>query len=546
MIVHIIVLQLSQPQMSFDHGTINITHASMLEIPNTKYDERSKTLRAFGMYYASIVEYLVESEILYTDSVPNYLSVPALFSDVVLRDYQRDSITRWKKASMRGCVILPTGSGKTAIGMSAICEANTSALVVVPTIDLLQQWADFLQTHLRIVGYANDNLTEKSAIINDQTDNNLIKIGKLGGGSDEICAVTVATYDSAYLRAPEIGNRFGLLIFDEVHHLPAPGYKLIAEQCMAPFRLGLTATLEREDGLHKTIPRLVGGVVYSRGTRELAEKKHLAKYEIQKIRVNLSIEEKTEYDKCRSEFLVGLNKLGMKNESMYNLKRLILMSNRNQNARKALLARNRANEIAFNTSAKITHLRKILAENCGGGIGDNDTIYDNDTLLSDPTSRKKTIIFTQNNKMAYLISDTFLIPIITHKTSKSERKEILDGFRTGRYVSVVTSRVLDEGVDVPDAELGIIVSGTGSGREMVQRLGRLLRPKKDGSRALLIEMISDATREVGSSARRSAALRKNAGARHRHRRRSIVSSKNKKTDAHSVTDRSISQNKGGV
>ena len=128
------------------------------------------------------------------------------------------------------------------------------------------------------------------------------------------------------------------------------------------------------------------------------------------------------------------------------------------------------------------------------------------------TRPKKAIIFTQNNKMAYAISDTFLVPIITHRTAKAERKEILDGFRAGRYVAIVTSRVLDEGVDVPDAELGVVVSGTGSGRAMVQRLGRLLRPKRDGGRALLIEMVSENTRETGSSERRTAALRRNATA----------------------------------
>lgn len=526
-----VCMLLLHPRIFFEHGTISIADAEMLEIPDAKYDKRSKTLRSYGMHYADVIEYLTQSEIAFDDRVQNYVPIHALSCDVTLRDYQQDSVLRWKKASMRGCVILPTGAGKTAVGMAAICAARVPALVVVPTIDLLLQWADFLQAHLCVAGYEQKDGAGSS-------EGGLVRIGRLGGGSDDVCAVTVATYDSAYLRAPEIGNRFGLLVFDEVHHLPAPGYRSIAEQCVAPFRLGLTATLEREDGLHNMIPRLVGGVVYRRSTRELAEKKHLAKYDLQTIRVRLSAAEQTEYDRCRSEFLAGLHGLGMKSESMFNLKRLILLSNRSKKARAALLARNKANEIAFNTSAKIVELRKILEENCRGATTSGNRVdpdapaqyredvarylHTDNVVEKHPNYvnggsdlQKKAIIFTQNNKMAYSISDAFLMPIITHKTSKSERKEILDGFRAGKYTAIVTSRVLDEGVDVPDAELGIIVSGTGSGREMIQRLGRLLRPKKDGGRALLVEMISGETREASSSARRQAALNRSIKANNR-------------------------------
>ena len=94
-----------------------------------------------------------------------------------------------------------------------------------------------------------------------------------------------------------------------------------------------------------------------------------------------------------------------------------------------------------------------------------------------------------------------MIPAITHQTSKDERKEILGMFKSGKYTRIVTSRVLDEGVDVPDATLGVILSGTGSSREFVQRLGRLLR-KKEGKRARLIELISSETKEVQISQRR--------------------------------------------
>ena len=106
-----------------------------------------------------------------------------------------------------------------------------------------------------------------------------------------------------------------------------------------------------------------------------------------------------------------------------------------------------------------------------------------------------------------LISNKFLIPFITHKSSKQEREDALNGFRDGRYLVLVTSKVLDEGVDVPDAELGIIVSGTGSKREFIQRLGRLLRIKPNSKNAKLIEIISSGTSEMNTSVRRKQALK---------------------------------------
>lgn len=554
-----LMVRLLYPRLSFERGTIRIDNAKMLEIPNAKFDERSGTLRAYGMHYSGIMKYLNESGIACDDVVRRYEPMPSIESKITLRDYQSDAISRWQAAQMRGCVILPTGSGKTAVGLRAICVADVPALVMVPTIDLLNQWTVFLQQSILVEGYETQNNGKNSG------SGPFEVVGRLGGGYDDIRPITVATYDSAYLRISEIGDMFGILVFDEVHHLPAVGYRSIAEQSVAPFRLGLSATFEREDGLHAEIPRLAGGVVYRRGAQDLAEKKHLAKHDVRRIRVKLTASERHEYDQSRSEFLAALNSLGMRSESMYNLKRLILMSNRNKTARTALLARNRASEIAFNTTAKMAELHKILAIHCspdstkikekddevGAGLvgmyvpGANTDAADTTTNVS--TSRKKTIIFTQNNKMAYRISDAFLIPIITHKTSKAERKEILDGFRSELYVAVVTSRVLDEGIDVPDAELGIVVSGTGSGREMVQRLGRLLRPKQDGRRALLIEMISDDTRETGSSARRSAALRRSSagGAKKgRTRKQQRPPTRTFKDDGTSHSDENIDNGNG--
>jgi superfamily II DNA or RNA helicase len=216
----------------------------------------------------------------------------------------------------------------------------------------------------------------------------------------------------------------------------------------------------------------------------LAKGKHLAEYEIERRQVNMSPEEETEYIKNTKIYRMCLKKIGINMNAPNAFRRLIMISSKSSLARRAVLARNKASKIALNSSTKIDELRQILSENRG----------------------IKTIIFTQHNSMVYKISNEFLIPFITHKSNKEERQDILNGFRSGRYKALVTSKVLDEGVDVPDAELGIIVSGSGSKREFIQRLGRLLRPKSDSRKGRLIEIISSRTQEVMSSRKRRETL----------------------------------------
>ena len=477
----------------FDKGTICIKNSKLHHIPQTKIDEKDEKIkRAYGLHYREIIEYFKQSELKYTNQAPKFLASPIIEAhNLNLRDYQNDAIKNWIDSEMRGCVILPTGAGKTVVGIKAIEKVNSSALVIVPTIDLMEQWTE------NLFKYLNKNTKDNQT----NNKNTIITIGNLGGGKEDIQPITVATYDSAYLRAPYIGNQFELIIFDEVHHLPAPGYRLIAEQMIAPYRLGLTATLQREDELHELIPKLVGGIVYQLGAKYLSEQKHLAEYNINRIQVNLTPEEQKQYDANQSLFMTNMAKLGFRGSHMNNLKRLIMMSNRNKIAREGLLARNKANDIALNSSSKIKELQRILEEN----------------------RFAKTIIFTQNNKMVYELSNKFLIPFITYKTTKEERQDVLEGFKSGRYSTVVTSKVLDEGIDVPDAELGIIMSGTGSGRELIQRLGRLLRPKQDGKKAKLFEIVSMHTRETNTSAKRITALRKNT---EEHTSQNTTNSKN--------------------
>jgi len=166
-------------------------------------------------------------------------------------------------------------------------------------------------------------------------------------------------------------------------------------------------------------------------------------------------------------------------KSAADFQKFIMTTGRDPKAREALLARNRAIRIAVNSKAKLDVLSQQLE------------IYKNEKIL----------IFTLYNDLVYTISSRFLVPAITHQTPREERREILSNFGNSLYHVVVTSQVLDEGVDVPDASLGLILGGTGSNREYVQRLGRLLR-KKEGKMARLIELISKETMEVATSRRR--------------------------------------------
>jgi superfamily II DNA or RNA helicase len=374
---------------------------------------------------------------------------------VALRGYQKRALSAWDKAGRRGVVVLPTGAGKTVIAMKAVELVNQPAVVIVPTLDLLEQWRKRVEEELGI------------------------DVGVYGGGENAVKAVTICTYDSAYIRAAELGNRFSLLIFDEVHHLPGESFRQIAEMFTAPYRMGLTATYEREDMLHLELPRLIGGVVYRLKPEDLAGR-YLSDYRLERVNVELTEKEREEYQRNYNAFTKYLEENRIWLNSPIAFQRFIMMSSRDPGARRALLARNKALSIAFNSEAKIERLEEILRSNPDDRI----------------------LVFTQHNDLVFRISRRFLLPFITHATSKEERYDVLKCFREGSYRAVVTSKVLDEGIDVPEATLGVIMSGTGSSREFVQRLGRLLRKSEGKGQARLIELVSNETSETRTSSRR--------------------------------------------
>jgi superfamily II DNA or RNA helicase len=439
-------------RLTYDKGTL-VIHGDV-RVPNSRWDARSGAYRALALYFSDVTDYLESSHIDYENEALDLLPVPRLQFHASLRDYQKDALDAWMQAGKRGTVVLPTGAGKTIVAVGAIGKLQTPSLVIVPTLDLMEQWRRVLAAEFEI------------------------EVGAYGGGENVLKPLTVSTYDSAYLRAAELGNRFGLVVFDEVHHLPAQGYRHIAEMLLARARLGLTATYEREDGLHSELNRLVGGKVYELTVQDLAEE-HLSGYDVAHRFVDLMPDEAEEYARMYGTFADYLARRNIPMRTQRDFSRFIMRSAWDPEARKALLARNKALDVALNSYAKIEALKELL--------------------LDHPSDR--TIIFTQHNKLVYRIARQFLIPAITHTTSKFERAEILDNFRTGAYRLIVTSKVLDEGVDVPDATHAIILSGTGSSREFIQRLGRVLR-KREGKHARLTEIVTRNTTETQISYRR--------------------------------------------
>ncbi len=274
------------------------------------------------------------------------------------------------------------------------------------------------------------------------------------------------------------GNKFGIVVFDEAHHLPSEAYAFAARSCLAPYRLGLTATPERNDGREAVLDDLVGPIVYRRDIVELAGT-YLAEYETERVEVDLSPSEREEYERERANYLDFVRRHGIRLSDPRGGGECEIQASRSADGRAAMASDRRQRELAFTAPAKLAWLEHLLAFH----------------------ARDRAIIFSQDNATAYGVSRRFLVPCITHQTKVKERSAILRGLSDGTYGAVVTSRVLNEGVDVPDANVAVVLSGSGSVREHVQRLGRVLRPR-EGKRAILYELVTRGTVETKTSDRR--------------------------------------------
>lgn len=422
-------------------------------------DPRTGNFRARACDYAETVTELRISGIPFTDLAADYSSEGSweLKEKITPRPHQQQALERWLAAGAKGIAALPTGSGKTILAVLAMAEIRRSTIILVPTIDLLVQWSTVLSRFFSI------------------------PVGMLGGGSRQIETITVCTYDSAVLNMEFIGNRFGLLIADECHHLPAPETRLGASMCIAPFRLGLSATPELPEERMETMTGLLGEIVCQVNIDEL-EGKVLSPYVVKHYEIPLDPQEYDLYLSARSCYLDFIRRHGIDFRQESGWSRFLGLAGRSAEGRLAFRAFLDQRRLARGGEAKIRALWELLRRHAGERI----------------------IIFTADNTAAYELGRRFCLPVMTHLTKAAERKEFLDKFREGTYTVLITNRVLNEGVDVPAAAVGIILAGTGSVREHVQRLGRVLRAAPGKPQAVLYELVSAGTSEESVSTRRRA------------------------------------------
>ena len=446
-------------RLLFDDGTIlieGLAEGDDSGLPGVRYDARAKIHRAQGIMYRAIVQHLLDDKVPFNDEARDYKQVewPIRVSREAF-PHQTEGLEAWWNSAMgRGVVVLPTGTGKTHLANLAIERAKRPTLIVTPTIDLMNQWFDELS-----ITFAAE-------------------VGLIGGGSYDVQPLTVTTYDSAHMHMGRLGNKFGLIVFDECHHLPGPTYGQSAVCAIAPYRLGLTATPERADNAHTQVDVLIGPIVYRREIPQLRGR-FLADYRTETLFVNLTPKERLEYEQSRELYRSFLQENGIDMRRPNAWGQFLFTAHRSPEGRQAYLAYRRQRELALAAPAKLELLARLLERHNGDRI----------------------LIFTHDNATVYRIAREFLVPVITHQTKIKERRDVLLAFNSGEYPIVATSKVLNEGVNVPEANVAVILSGSSTVREHVQRLGRILR-KSGNKQAILYEVITRGTVEEFSSTRR--------------------------------------------
>ncbi len=420
-----------------------------------KWDERILAYRAPAFYYRDFVLLLREKKIPYVDNAKIFIPCEfPIVKELIPRNYQNEALISWMAIGSRGVISLPTGAGKTILAVLAISKIQRPTLIHVPTIDLMTQWYQVLQNFFQI------------------------PIGLLGGGYHNLELITVATYDSALIHVPFNGNKFGFVIFDECHHLPSEQMQYTAISSIAPFRLGLTATPERADGKESLLYDLCGPRCYQANIRDL-EGVTLSPYEVITIEVEMTVEEKFQYDEARKIYLSFLKENNINFNHSKAWQQFLWISSRSSKGKEAFTSYLKQKKLSQSSENKFNHVWNIICQHRFDRI----------------------IIFTQDNETAYNLARRFFLPVITHHTKVKERELFLNSFRDGKYGVIVTSKVLNEGIDVPDANVAIVVSGSGAVREHVQRLGRILRAK-EGKKAVLYELVSSGTGEYYVNQRR--------------------------------------------
>lgn len=354
--------------------------------------------------------------------------------DFILRDYQKNSADAFyangKPEGGAGVIALPCGTGKTIVGLDIMHRIQNKTLIIVTGVTACRQWREEIL---------------------DKTDIPPEDIGEYNGLNKEIKPITIATYKILTYRKNKespfvhfeifFRKNWGLVIYDEVHLLPAPIIKLTSEiQSMR--RLGLTATLIREDGLEKDVFCLIGPKKFDMPWRELEEKKFIAEAYCYDIRIPLN-------EKHREDYIISSDKIKFR--------------------------------IASENVSKYDMVKKIIEKLKGKNI----LIIGQ--YLSQLDEMKKRTGYT----------------IITGKTPQSERDIIYKKFKSGEIKILIVSKVANLAVDLPDANVLIQISGTfGSRQEEAQRLGRVLRPKKGENKSYFFSIITNDTKEEDFSHKR--------------------------------------------
>ena len=458
--------------LAYNEGTLLLDGLSPKEVGGLfaegiwKPDTRVGKFRTDAFMYVEVVQLLQErlgSSFSAQVAKPAEIRWPKVDLHKPRRD-QAEAISAWLDAGGRGLVVMPTGSGKTEVALHIMADLGLATLIVAPVRDLMYQWHDRIRQGLGV----------DAGIIGDRLHN--------------LSAVTVTTYDSAAIHMAAIGETFGLLIFDEAHHLPGGFFREAAIMSTAACRLGLTATPERSDGRHVDLGWLIGPEVYR---RKLSEAEHLAPFEIVRIPVKLTDEERQRYD-AASRAIRAWYALKRKEKKNYVREDLLKEANHDTEARRV---------------KNLMYLKESIEDRA-----DEKLRVLEDLFRLHP--KERVLVFTGSTAMAIDVSRRFLAPTILSHTMKKERRAVLEGFASGEFPVLIANQVLDEGIDVPAAKVAVVVGGQASTRQAKQRLGRILRP--DGAaKAVLYEIVCEDTREVERSRKRR---RSDAYERTRHRK----------------------------
>jgi DNA excision repair protein ERCC-3 len=332
-----------------------------------------------------------------------------------LRDYQGLAVEKfWEGGS--GVVVLPCGAGKTIVGAATMAKANTNTLILVTNTVSARQWRSEL--------LKRTTLTEE-------------EIGEYSGSMKEVAPVTIATYQilttkrkNEYSHLALLNDHdWGLIIYDEVHLLPAPIFKMTAD-LQARRRLGLTATLVREDGKEGDVFSLIGPKRFDAPWKEIEAQGYIAPAACYEMRIDLPVDEHFEYAIANQE-------------DRYRL--------------------------AASSMSKIPVIKKLLAKHAG----------------------EPTLIIGQYIDQLMAVSAALKAEVITGDTPIGERERLFADFREGRLGVLVVSKVANFSIDLPEASVAIQISGSyGSRQEEAQRLGRILRPKADGRTASFYTLIA--------------------------------------------------------